>query len=488
MNPHHNSQRQPPRQRGAANYLATGEGSPSLQGQNIAVAHLQRGLNNGLFEHMYHGPGREGFVPRFETWEQLARAFPTGAQSNHTVGSQVGHAMQTSGSQAPTTSAVGRTQAEEHRLTIKASIPAKKGDKYLKKNTEHIVFSVPNNDRDEDEPQPEVPANFLAKIKEMLEVDDGEEFCPVWKHYDEGKRVEFHPLETTAHAQEALKECLPMLRSKRHTKPVFLEVINNVPEVDTEDERSRKSQKPPTATDTGCDKEFGIAKMKLYCHECSNGGINEPGARYCYVQRNGKHKPLDLYTIGLWARLVHDGKADCEFTSPPNALNFDEVTDTSQSSLNHPRNRRNRTDVHFHLDSAFIEEIRNPGTKNQPSETKQKHSPSPDVEEITNIEEENQVALKYNSMTIDKVLTTVHAKFPLFNYPQYRESLVNEGLFYGFCFQDFDESFFQEKIGMVAGAVRPLLHELGVQHERKEEKRARVKRQRREPLTDSRVN
>ncbi|KAJ7658669.1 hypothetical protein DFH06DRAFT_1472729 [Mycena polygramma] len=72
--------------------------------------------------------------------------------------------------------------------------------------------------------------------------------------------------------------------------------------------------------------ELDKVKAKLTC------ALHRGGKRWCYVMpftsiHPGKHIPLGIEHVGLWARKVHDGEASDDCIHPPKVLNFDEMAE-----------------------------------------------------------------------------------------------------------------------------------------------------------------
>jgi hypothetical protein len=54
---------------------------------------------------------------------------------------------------------------------------------------------------------------------------------------------------------------------------------------------------------------------------------------------------------------------------------------------------------------------------------------------------------------IDDMLQTLHSSMPSFNFPQYKERLLSNGICYGRSIIDFNQSYYVDKVGMSDGAA-----------------------------------
>ncbi|EEB98288.1 hypothetical protein MPER_02232, partial [Moniliophthora perniciosa FA553] len=199
------------------------------------------------------------------------------------------------------------------------------------------------------------------------------------------------------------------------------------------DGKKKEIKKPE---ETSCDLEFRLAKTKLFCQEHSKAGLGplDPGAVFCYIMQGGnstagKHKRISPAMLGLWARQIHDGKADPDFTHPPNELVFDDLNNTAQSSFapsTRGSRRQQSTDVHVHFDKGFVDGLRGESPLGDRPELKRKRSES-DKSEVEMVivkdkEKENPPHSRsmFQNMPIDKNLDIVHARYPELDYHQYR--------------------------------------------------------------------
>ena len=87
--------------------------------------------------------------------------------------------------------------------------------------------------------------------------------------------------------------------------------------------------------------------------------------------------------------------------------------------------------------------------------------------------------------TLD-MLQTLHSLMPTFNFPQYKERLLSNGICYGRSVTDFTQSYYVDKVGMSDGAaaefVRSANQMLGKQKREQGRKKARLARKENQPI------
>uniref|UniRef100_A0A0W0FWY8 Uncharacterized protein n=1 Tax=Moniliophthora roreri TaxID=221103 RepID=A0A0W0FWY8_MONRR len=298
-----------------------------------------------------------------------------------------------------------------------------------------------------------MPDDFLETVKEMFELKEGEEHDFAWKTCNEKVKAPWHDLHTLEHAKEAFANCRPMLQSTQQTKKVYLDVINRKAAVKTE--KKKEKDKPK---EFSYNQEFQTTKQKLFCQKHSKPGLDlsNPGTVFCYVKTAGPYvghyKCITPRVLGLWARLVHDGKADCDFIQPPNDSNFNYLNDSAQSSVNpptHGHHQQSSTNVHVHLDEGFVQELQGDSPQKSKPVLKRKCSSSLDKEDKVVIigeggkENPHHQTSRFENMHTDEILSIVDAKYLELAYCQYRQKLVAEGIVYGTSIYNFDRSFFE---------------------------------------------
>ncbi|KAG7096077.1 hypothetical protein E1B28_006758 [Marasmius oreades] len=417
-----------PSQPRVAHYLTGTGNEPCLpiRPQDVAVGHLQAQLNSGVFDGTRSSVQA---VPR--TWQELSAMHPV----------------------PPPVTAPTITQK---MFTINFHIPVRKeGDLERIANRE---FNAEN-----------VPEDFLTTTAEILGIKEDNEHDLAWKDSDEKVKAPWHDLHSVDDVEQAFGKCRKMLSSTKHQKPVYLTVKDRKADhLPMKDGKKGKKDTPTAESETGCDKEFRAAKIKLFCHAHSKPGLHpdDPGAVYCHIKKNGQHSSLPLSVVSLWARLAHDGKApDSDYINPPEGTAFDDVNSSAQSNLySSTRSHRQNSAVHIHFDDGFMKEIRGDGLS---SSRKRKCVPSVGSDDVAvEGEKENLQAQpsesrsKFESMHIDQILDVVDRKYLDLNYHQYRQKLVDEGILYGISIYTFERDFFVQEIGMLRGAVGPFLHEL----------------------------
>lgn len=76
---------------------------------------------------------------------------------------------------------------------------------------------------------------------------------------------------------------------------------------------------------------------------------------------------------------------------------------------------------------------------------------------------------------IDDVLTSIHLRYPLMNFPQYLDTLKERGIMYRLTAAHFDSTFYEEKVGMPEGAAYTFHSHVRNTHMKSERRKARRK-------------
>lgn len=172
-----------------------------------------------------------------------------------------------------------------------------------------------------------------------------------------------------------------------------------------------------------------------------------------------------------------NGKADPDFSNPPNCLGFDDIQNKAGTALGGTSHRaRSEQNIHVHLDG--ISDLL--GRKSSPS---RKRPYTPDVIEL----DDSDVGASespFENTKIADVLAILNEKWPDHNYPQYLEKLREHGLVYGAALLDFGHDWYEDVIKMKAGAIGTFLREVsGLTGKRNARKRPRIEMG--SPLTPS---
>ncbi|KAI0246018.1 hypothetical protein BJV78DRAFT_1158199 [Lactifluus subvellereus] len=417
---------------------------PQAHPQDIALARIQGALNGGAFEqpwtrnHDAHPPqpwNRDAHPPPSQPWN--CDTHPPQPWNHDT---HVAHPPLRAPQQLPAhpqRAAVGEgeggqaevvTQPQQH-LRLDVHLPYGCGNQ---KKDDPPVVSILTFDIDDITEE-----DFLSCVCATVGVDQVKAKLG-WKTCDNKKKA--------AHAFEAHRK---MLNNKRREKAVYMEIVNL--------EKSKEAEKPPPKSSEMATNPDILHKVKntLQC-------AIHPGPHWwCYVRRDkgheGEHVKLGIHEVGLWVQKIHDGEADEDCITPPNVLNFNELTDKTKArsaSGSSCGKGINVPDVHVHNYFGASEAGNTPHTTHQDADVpgaantrilpmKRSHADIPESDDESDLE----------PICIDNVLRTLHSSMPIFNFPQYKEHLLSNGICYGRSIIDFDQSYYVKKVGMSDGAA-----------------------------------
>ncbi|KAG6908316.1 hypothetical protein DXG01_005292 [Tephrocybe rancida] len=290
------------------------------------------------------------------------------------------------------------------------------------------------------------PRDFLARVIANLDLDPGSAQLG-WKSCDDTKTSHPRRLKTDEDVQCAFDEMVKLLTSTRRKRPVFMEVVNlTKPAVPV--------PSAPKPSETAASEEMKIVKEKLRCAQ-------HPGAnRWCFVKNDrdgnaGRHVPLGIAELSLWAREMRDGRCDRECKLAPEILRLDDLVN-AERERSEPRGSRRygpaqpaMPAIHVHLTDSPIGEVLVPRERNQAKHKRKRQDTPPDNDSDT-----DDVPV----IAISELLESLHSVRPALNYPQYERALLKAGIAYTNAVLEFDKSFFaSEKIGMPLGAIGDFL-------------------------------
>ncbi|KAJ6507806.1 hypothetical protein C8R47DRAFT_966359 [Mycena vitilis] len=310
------------------------------------------------------------------------------------------------------------------------------------------------------------PDDFFSRIHARMNVDPATAVLG-WKESQERRRDPHHRLSSADDLSTAFTKMVALQNSTRRQKPVIMEVVNL--EVQPDGKTTKQAEKQSETAISIPELEKVKAKLTCALHPGKN--------RWCYVMpptsnHPGKHIPLGLEHVGLWARKVHDGEASDDCIDPPNVLNFDEMAERGRTR--EERNARGRGQaalppIHVHVggDSSGQHALREIDA-NVPTSHKRTREESSDDES-----DDDEDAL-----TIVDVLRELNKKYPALNFLQYSAALEHKGIVYANSALEFDRTYFKDSVGMADGAIGAFIKKVGkmvkAAKKRNGKKRARV--------------
>ncbi|KAJ7077933.1 hypothetical protein C8R44DRAFT_910695 [Mycena epipterygia] len=387
-------------------------------GRQLAVAQMQAALNSGMFD------GTHGPTPRFEEDQD---------EDDDDEERNIDPALRAISTQVPgPTPTVGTYpsgRAAVRTVTITATVYGHKtNDKKAAAVTTTLIIPV-------DIP----PDDFFSRLHAVMNVDPATASLG-WKESAERRRDPYHRLSSAEDLKDAFKQLIMLQDTSRRRKPFVMEIVNT--EVQPDGKTVKQAEKPSETAITV--PELRKVQAKLACAE-------HPGRnRWCYVmgptsKHPGKHVPLGIDVVSLWARKMHDGEADEDCIIPPNILNLDELAE--RGCAREERNARGRGQaalppIHVHVGGSAERTLRDVDT-NIPTSRKHAREESSDDESDDDID-----ALK-----IEDVLQELHQRYPALNYLQYAEALKAKGIIYANSALDFDNLYYKDNVGMADGAI-----------------------------------
>ena len=137
-------------------------------------------------------------------------------------------------------------------------------------------------------------------------------------------------------------------------------------------------------------------------------------------------------------------------------FNFDELMDKAKTrSASSCGKGANLPDIHVHNHFGDMANIL-PPTHNNPKPSR----PQPDTSDTSGLPKhkhdcvpESDDESDLEPIQIDDVLQNLNSSMPTFNFLQYQEHLLSNGICYGRSIVDFNQLYYVEKVGMSDGAA-----------------------------------
>ncbi|EPQ59950.1 hypothetical protein GLOTRDRAFT_89604 [Gloeophyllum trabeum ATCC 11539] len=266
-----------------------------------------------------------------------------------------------------------------------------------------------------------------------------------WKYVDESQKTARRRLETHQDVDAAFDAIIARKRAAR-SKPITMEISNlDFDPKGTESGKKKEGSKPTKMTECAYGEELRTVQNKL---ACTIHGKDKD--RWCYIDpsKPNEHIPLDLETVQLWARKIHDGEVPSSCAVLPNVLTLDKLRNKANERTTRARHAAAKVQpvapppMHFHFGEALdnvphhLPHVR--GSKRL----------APDHNfQVDDLEEEEE------PVPIVEVLQALDVKQPLANYPTYEQALARHGIYYARNALDFDTEFYAEEVGMPKGLI-----------------------------------
>ncbi|KAJ6490437.1 hypothetical protein DFH09DRAFT_1454372 [Mycena vulgaris] len=279
---------------------------PPPTSREIAVAQMHAALNSGMFDQTRR------FEDQHDSGEDSDSPAPSGPQYVPHIDPALLAQLPGPAQSAATT--VSAATAPAVNLTLSLTVygdPSK--DKKAPTVTTTLV--VPSDLSSED---------FFSRVHAHMNVDPTTAQLG-WKESLDRRRDPYNRLASGQDMRDAFTRLVALTKS-RTKRAIVMEIVNL--EVQPDGKPTKQAEKPSETAVTI--PELRKVKEKLACAE-------HPGRnRWCYVlppssKHPGKHVPLDIEVIGLWARKMHDGEVDEDCVTPPNVLNLDELAERGRA-------------------------------------------------------------------------------------------------------------------------------------------------------------
>ncbi|KAF8055894.1 hypothetical protein FPV67DRAFT_1567097 [Lyophyllum atratum] len=308
-----------------------------------------------------------------------------------------------------------------------------------------------------------LPGDFLARIIANMDLDR-ETAKLGWKSCDDNKTAAPRRLQTDDDVRSAFREMVALIENTRRRKPVFMEIVNLTRPV-------VPPSAPPKPSECAASESLKRLKEKLKCAEHASAN------RWCWIKpgTTQAHVPLGISELSLWAREMHDGRADRDCVLPPNILRLDDLAnrDRERSERLARRNtgQQGAPSFHLHLADSPLGDILVPNQRDYAP----RHGTKRSRKDEASSSESEGFSDDENPIPITDILQSLHRKRPALNYPQYEAALTKAGIAYASAVPDFEKVFFERDVGMPKGAVGDFIRatKSAVMKGRKRSKRAR---------------
>lgn len=250
------------------------------------------------------------------------------------------------------------------------------------------------------------------------------------------------------------RRAVTLVSNKRRRKEVFITVVNLDPTATQSEVPKRKPAEPKSTEKTSGTTEEEL-RHSLRCSDCKtdNGKV-----RLCHVGEGGRHVEVTPENVGLWARLIANGRATKDVL--PNALTFDKAAVDAARPQSIRSNRYSSSSApptihnHIHVDS------------------KRKRSDDPLSSLENTPTKPKQRRLVHHDSDIDPVplsglFASLDAKYPAMGLvSKYEIPLANEGIAYLDTAVRFDEEFYVMNVGMSRGMASTFCAQAGKEYQR----------------------
>lgn len=252
------------------------------------------------------------------------------------------------------------------------------------------------------------------------------------------------------------QRAVDLLTNKRRKKEVFISVENLDPSLIQPEAPKRKNVAPKST-----EKTSGTTEEELRNHlRCSACKSDDSKPRLCHVGEGGRHIEVTNEKVGLWARLIANGRATMDVL--PNSLAFDKTAVDSARPQTVRSNRYSSSSApsptihnHIHVESSKRQRSADPSSSVENTPTKPKR----------------QRSAYYNNdidpIPLSGLLAALDSKYPAMGLvSKYEIALASEGIAYLDTAVHFDKEFYVKNIGMSRGMASTFCVEAGKEYRR----------------------
>ncbi|GBE80297.1 hypothetical protein SCP_0300120 [Sparassis crispa] len=304
------------------------------------------------------------------------------------------------------------------------------------------------------------PTAFLLEVCCTMAIDHADHLG--WKLNTDRRSDEHIQLESADDVDIAIKHTIER-RAKAVSRNIVLEVVNKDYKPGATTMKKADAAPVTKSTELAYREEMQLVKEKLHCARCRNEN------KWCYVDPTDPkdHVPLDIKHLTLWARIIHDGKAERDCIDPPNCLNLDKLRTHRMHSTRQAKVADGSAlpPIHLHLGSLLCDI-----SSNHHAHHKHHHrSPSSLESECSKSESDDKATSVV--VPIQDILAELEKMQPAAKYPQFYDAWAAKGVLYSGSALYFDVKWYVREVRMPEGLVRPFLGQVKSMVEPKKSKK-----------------
>ncbi|KAF7966489.1 hypothetical protein HWV62_38126 [Athelia sp. TMB] len=259
-----------------------------------------------------------------------------------------------------------------------------------------------------------------------------------YKYASDRVRDPPHQLSNEQELWVAMEKGVNKIRHAR-TREVILEIHNLLPAQSAASAAGRKHTAAQSSAVGASDPDTSVSFTTELCQLKQKLQCAKHIGKYCYVDLDSNHRPLDIYQLTLWAKKILSKEAT--YGCPPESHAFDHVAKKPRKAA---KSSGTSIEIHNHLGELLpLGDRRGQRRAN----TQRKPTPPPTLEQ--------DELVPYP--TISEALAELHTTYPLLDYPRYEEALTDRHVLYVDAVNNVDPDYFSAIVGMPPVAVGPFI-------------------------------